>query len=66
VNTTARESPYLTGAEGAVYWRFHVTSPKEPEQAFREWLHRYNVPIRRRGRTILVEVAVVEEMLKLL
>lgn len=56
-------SPFLTLAEGATRYRFDVTAPKEPVQAFREWLARNAVPIRRRGRTILVEMAVVDAML---
>jgi hypothetical protein len=57
------DSPYLTLAEGAIRWRFTVTAPKEPVQALREWLARNAVPIKRRGRVILVETAVVDAML---
>jgi hypothetical protein len=59
-----RESEFLTLGEGAELLRFTVTAPKEPVQAFREWLHRQAIPVLRRGRVILVERAVLLEMLK--
>jgi hypothetical protein len=57
------DSPFLTLPEGAIRYKFTVTAPKEPVQAFREWLQRNAVPIKRRGRCILVETAVVDAML---
>lgn len=59
----AHPSPYLTLAEGAIRYRFDVTAPRQPVQAFREWLARNAVPVKRRGRTILVEAAVIDAML---
>jgi hypothetical protein len=58
-----RESEFLTLGEGAELLRFTVTAPKEPVQAFREWLHRHAVPIVRRGRVLLVERRVLLDWL---
>lgn len=57
------DSPYLTLDEGARFCRFDVTAPKNPLDAFRRWLHRQAVPVVRRGRTLLVEKALLEAML---
>lgn len=56
------QSPYLTLAEGARFWRFDATAVN-PKEAFRRWLHRNAVPIRRRGKTLLVEKRLVEAVL---
>jgi len=54
------KSPELmTLSEGAAYLRFDATA-KNPVGAFRKWLHRNNVPIRKRGRVILVERRVLD------
>lgn len=60
VRSESEPSPYVTLRGGARRWLFTETAPKAPEQAFREWLNRHAVPVRRRGRVYLVEIAVVE------
>jgi hypothetical protein len=57
-------SPYLTIAEGARFLRFDVTAPSDPEGAFRRWLRRQAVPLRKRGRTILIERRHLEAFLE--
>ena len=52
------ESPYLTLDEGALFCRFD--GDKDPADAFRRWLRRHAVPIRRCGRKLLVEKRVLE------
>ncbi len=52
------ESPYLTLAEGALFCRFDAD--KNPADAFRRWLRRHSVPVRRAGRKLLVEKRVLE------
>jgi len=56
------ESPYLTLDEGARFCRFDATAD-DPRNAFRQWLHRNAVPIRKRGKTILIERRVLENCL---
>jgi hypothetical protein len=57
------ESPYLTLDEGARFCRFDATA-QSPVIAFRKWLHRNSVPVRRRGRVLLVERRVLEAVLR--
>jgi hypothetical protein len=57
-------SPYLTLPEAAMLLRFDVTAPSNPNRACWMWLRRNAVPIRKRGRTILVERAVLERILE--
>jgi hypothetical protein len=58
------DSPYLTIEEGARYARFDATAPTCAERSFRQWLMRYNVPVARRGRTILVERRILDAYLR--
>jgi hypothetical protein len=57
------DSPYLTLDEGARFCRFDATS-RTPVVHFRRWLHREAVPIRRRGRVLLVERRVLEAVME--
>jgi len=56
------DSPYLTLDEGARFCRFDQTA-ENPREAFRRWLHRHAVPIRKRGKVLLVEKQILESML---
>lgn len=47
------DSPFLTLEEGARYARFDDCA--DPVRAFYKWLGREAVPVRRRGRKVLVE-----------
>jgi hypothetical protein len=58
------ESPYLTVPEIVKLLRFDLTAPGDPYRACWQWLRRNAVPIRKRGRTILVERAILEKMLE--
>jgi hypothetical protein len=57
------ESPFLTLEEGARFCRFDATAA-DPADAFRKWLHRHSVPVVRRGRVVLVERRVLEDLLR--
>jgi hypothetical protein len=46
---------YLTTGEGARLARFDLTAPHNPRMAFRKWLRRWNIPVLRRGRVLLVD-----------
>lgn len=54
---------YLTLAEGARLLRFDATAAS-PVPAFRKWLRREAVPVRRRGRVLLVERRELEAALR--
>lgn len=56
------DSPFLTAEEAARYLRFDVTAA-DPVHAFRRWAARWAVPIRRRGRVLLVERRVLDSAL---
>jgi hypothetical protein len=60
------ESPYLTLDEGALFCRFdaRVSNPNDMREQFRRWLHRNRVPVRRVGRTVLVERRHLEAFLR--
>lgn len=47
------DSPFLTLDEGARFCRFDAC--QDPVVAFRKWLRRNAVPVRKRGRKLLVE-----------
>src|SRR4051812_49076576 len=53
------DSPFLTAEEAARYLRFDVTAA-DPVHAFRRWAARWAIPIRRRGRVLLVERRVLD------
>jgi hypothetical protein len=56
------DSPFLTVAEAARFCRFDATA-NDPEDAFRQWARRQGLPIRRRGRFLMVERRVLETFL---
>lgn len=55
------DSPYLTLEEGARFARFDDCA--DPVRAFYKWLGREAVPVRRRGRKVLVERRTLEHHL---
>jgi hypothetical protein len=55
------DSPFLTLAEGARFARFDDCA--DPVRAFYKWLSREAVPVRRRGRKVLVERRTLEHHL---
>lgn len=59
----SRCSPYLTVAEAARFLRFD-SDCKDPENAFRKWARRWGVPALRRGRVLLFDPRVLEQMLR--
>lgn len=56
------DSPYLTLEEGARLCRFETCA--RPVVSFRQFLRRHGVPVKRRGRTILVERRVLEAVME--
>lgn len=54
---------YLTLDEGAKLLRFDVTAPKCVREAFRQYLRGHAIPVKRRGRVILIEKRVLEATL---
>ena len=57
-------SPYMNSAEAAIYLRF-VTADGEPDlRRLRDWMTRYAVPAKKRGRSVLIDKADLESALE--
>lgn len=62
VTTGSSDSPHLTMAEAARYLRFDATS-RTPERACRRWIREQGIPVKRRGRVLLVEQRILDAYL---